>query len=180
MGLKDLDPIVVYEMTGDSDSFREKMTVADAVAEVRYDLENGKLSDCKINVEVDEDDYLKADFGKDYLYVKGPKGGLSTSVRETWTGKLRYEMVFENADGDEFTMTVDFYEDDDSLVCELTNSESDDSLQYKLSRIDKVTIKDLSTAEKIDEITAEQIEAEITKILNMMAPAKAAAPEAGK
>ena len=89
-------------------------------------------------------------------------------------------MVFENADGDEFTMTVDFYEDDDSLVCELTGSESDDSLQYKLSRIDKVTIKDLSTAEKIDEITAEQIEAEITKILNMMAPAKAAAPEAGK
>ena len=180
MGLKDLDPIVVYEMEGDSDSFREKMTVADAVAEVRYDLENGKLSDCKINVEVDEDDYLKADFGKDYLYVKGPKGGLSTSVRETWTGKLRYEMVFENADGDEFTMTVDFYEDDDSLVCELTGSESDDSLMFKLSRIDKVAIKDLSTAEKIDEITAEQIEAEIVKVLNMMAPAKAAAPEAGK
>ena len=180
MGLKDEDPVVVYEMAGALDSFREKMTVADAVAEVRYDLENGRINNCKINVDLDEDDYLKADFGRDYLYVKGPKGGISTSVRETWTGKIRYELYFENAAGDEFTMTVDFYEDDDSLVCELTGSESDDSLMFKLSRIDKVAIKDLSTAEKIDEITAEQIEAEIVKVLNMMAPAKAAAPEAGK
>jgi hypothetical protein len=59
---------------------------------------------------------LRADFGSDYLYVKGPKGGISTSVRETWTGKIRYELVAETAEGEQANIILDFYQDDDSLV----------------------------------------------------------------
>ena len=99
--------------------------------------------------------------------MKTSKGGISTSVRETWTGKTRYELVAETADGKESSVTVDFYEDEDSLVGELFTSESDQSAVFKISRIDKINIEDLSASEKINEITVEKIHDELKGLLKL-------------
>ena len=99
--------------------------------------------------------------------MKTSKGGISTSVRETWTGKLRYELVAETAEGNESSITVDFYQDGDSLVGEMFTSESDQSAAFKISRIDKINIEDLSASENINEITVEKINAELEGLMKL-------------
>jgi len=102
---------------------------------------------------IEGNEWMRMNFGPDYFYMKGPKGGISTSVRETWTGKIRYELVAETADGQQATVIFDCYQDGDDLVCEMNTSESDLPVLFKLSRIDKVNIEDLSASENINEIT---------------------------
>ena len=100
--------------------------------------------------------------------MKGPKGAISTTVRETWTGKIRYEVFAETAEGKEASIIVDFYQDGDSLVCELNSDDADQPAMFKISRIDKVNIEDLSTSENINEITVEKINAELESLLKMV------------
>ena len=120
------------------------------------------------------------DFGPDYLYIKGPKGGISTSVRETWTGKTRFELVAETAGGQETSVIVDFYQEDDCLVSELYTDKSDRTVMFKISRIDKVNIEDLSASEKITEITVDDIYAELGNLLKLAVPALTTDTETGK
>ena len=171
MGLKDEDSIIKYEFAVDPDSYKEKMTAGDSRTEIQMDIEDDKVTDGTINAVVDGDEVLSAEFGRDYLYMKGPRGGISTTVRETWTGKLRYEVFAENVDGEETSITLDFYEEEDSLVCELNVDDSDKSALFKLSRIDKLDLEDLSASKNIDEITVDKVYAELENIMKMMLPA---------
>ena len=171
MGLKDEDSIIKYEFAVDPDSYKEKMTAGDSRTEIQMDIEDDKVTDGTINAVVDGDEVLSAEFGQDYLYMKGPRGGISTTVRETWTGKLRYEVFAENVDGEETSITLDFYEEEDSLVCELNVDDSDKSALFKLSRIDKLDLEDLSASKNIDEITVDKVYAELENIMKMMLPA---------
>ncbi|MBQ9009904.1 MAG: hypothetical protein IJ088_11320 [Clostridia bacterium] len=174
LGFKDEDPLVVYEFAVAPDYYREKLTAGDSVADVRFNLENGQITSGKVVSVMDDKEELEAEFGPDYLYVKTPEGGISTSVRETWTGKLRYEFVAETAEGEESSIVVDYYEDDDSLVCELNTSESEDSALFKLSRIDKINVDDLSASKNINEITADMIKNELVSLLKMVVSATSA------
>lgn len=177
LAFTDEEPVMAYEISVSPDSFREKMTGEEKKAEVRFDFEDNKIQYGSIDIDVKGQDELNADFGPDYLYMKGPKGGISTSVRETWTGKTRYELVVETADGKESSLTVDFYEEDDSLICELKTDETDQSLMFKISRIDKLDIADLSASENVTEITEESIKAGFAKILQQILTAQPAASE---
>ena len=164
MGYPNEDPAVLYELTLNPYYYREKVTAGDSMAEVRANIDYGRITDGKLISVVEGKENLRVDFGPDYLYAKGPKGGISTSVRETWTGKIRYVLVAESAKGEEVALTFDFYEDGDSLVCEMFSGNAENSLKIKLSRIDRVDIRDLSTSEKINEITAEDIKAMLESI----------------
>ena len=159
-------PSMVYEFAVNPYTRWEKLTAGDSTAEIQLNIEDDQISNGRV-VVIEGNEELRADFGPDYLYVKGPKGGISTSVRETWTGKTRYELVAENAEGEEKSVTVDFYQDADSLVCELNSSESTQPAMLKLSRIDKLNIEDLSASENINEITVEKINAELENLLKL-------------
>jgi len=84
----------------------------------------------------------------------------------------------ETADGKEESITLDFYEDGDSLVCELMSGSSDQSAKFMLSRVDKLEIEDLSASQNITEITVEAIEAQLTSLLNMFKPTETTETEA--
>ena len=175
LGFQDADPLMVYEMAVNPSRFWEKVTAQNSEAEIRYDIEEGRLSGGFVKAVVEGNEELYAEFSPDYMYMKGANGGFFSSVRETWTGKIRYELVAETAQGAEASMTVDFYEDGDSLVCELRTGESDQSLMFKLSRIDRIDIEDLSAAENV-ELTEETLKAEFENILKTVLPAQTANP----
>ena len=179
LGFQDEDPFMVYEFSVNRYQYWEKLTAGDSKAEIKYDIDNYRITGGNILAVVEGKEQLKADFGTDYMYMKGPKGGISVSVRETWTGKARYELLAETANGEETFMFVDFYQDGDSLVCDMYSDKSDQTASFRISRIDKVAIDDLSAAEKITEITVEDINAVLNGFLKLLAPEKAA-PEAGK
>ena len=175
LGFQDADPLMVYEMAVNPSRFWEKVTAQNSEAEIRYDIDEGRLSGGFVKAVVEGNEELYAEFSPDYMYMKGANGGFFSSVRETWTGKIRYELVAETAQGAEASMTVDFYEDGDSLVCELRTGESDQSLMFKLSRIDRIDIEDLSAAENV-ELTEETLKAEFENILKTVLPAQTANP----
>ena len=66
--------------------------------------------------------------------------------------------------------------EDDSLICELRTGESDQSLMFKLSRIDRIDIEDLSAAENVTEITGDTLKAELENILKTVLPAQTTNP----
>ena len=169
LGFKNEDPFLVYELAVDQYSYREKLSSGDSYTDVQAYFEDNNISSAKVVSVIEGAEWMRMEAGPDYLYMRGPKGGISTSVRETWTGKTRYELVAETADGKEASVTVDFYEDGDSLVCELYSGESDQSAMFKISRIDRVDIQDLSASENINEITVEQIEGELESLLKAIA-----------
>lgn len=180
MGFKNEDPFMVYEFATNPSYYWERLSSGDSKSEVYYDIEDNRISGGKVLTVVDGNEELRASFGPDYLNMRGPKGGISTSVRETWTGKTRYELVAETADGAEATTTLDFYKDYDGLVCELYSNVSDQSAAYRITRIDKVDLEDLSASKNITEITVDSINAELENILKLAAPGQMAAANAGK
>ena len=104
------------------------------------------------------------------MVVKGPNGAISTTERETWTGKHRIELVVETADGEEARIINDFYQDDDeSLICELNSTGSDHPAIFRLSRIGKVNYEDLSASKNIIEFPADQVKALLPIFLAQMA-----------
>jgi hypothetical protein len=167
IGFKDEDPIMVHELAVEQDSYREKLTSGDSMTETRMEFEDGAISSGNVLTVIEGNEALRAEFDPRYLFMRGPKGSISATVRETWTGKTRYELIAETAEGEESSITVDFYQEDDSLVCELFTSEPDQSAVFRISRIDKVDIKDLSASENINEITAEQIKAELEPLMKL-------------
>ena len=167
IGFKDEDPIMVHELAVEQDSYREKLTSGDSMTEVRMELEDGAFNSGNVLTVIEGNEALRAEFGPHYMFMRGPKGSVSATVRETWTGKTRYELIAETAEGEESSITVDFYQEDDSLVCELYTSEPDQAAVFRISRIDKVDIKDLSASENINEITVEQIEAELEPLMKL-------------
>ncbi|MGX8679747.1 MAG: hypothetical protein ACQGQO_11685, partial [Sphaerochaetaceae bacterium] len=171
LGFKDEEPFLVHEFAVNPDSYREKLTAGDSMTDIQMYFENEQIIGGKVLTVIEGNEWLRVEAGPDYLYMKGPNGGISTSVRETWSGKTRYELVAETADGQESTVILDFYQDEDSLVAELGTNESDRTVQFKLSRIDKVNIEDLSASEDINEITLEKINAELEKLLKLVIPA---------
>lgn len=169
LGFKNEAPLMVYEFAVNPNYYWEKLTAGDSMTEILLDYDDGEISRGQVTVVLEGKEELMASFGPNYLYMKGPKGGISTSVRETWTGKIRYELFAETAEGEESSLILDFYQEDDSLVCELYTGESDQSVMFKISRIDKVDIKDLSASENINEITVEKVNAELEPLLKMFA-----------
>ena len=167
IGFKDEDPVMVHELAVEQDSYREKLTSGDSMTETRMEFEDGAISSGNVLTVIEGNEALRAEFDPRYLFMRGPKGSISATVRETWTGKTRYELIAETAEGEESSITVDFYQEDDSLVCELFTSEPDQSAVFRISRIDKVDIKDLSASENINEITAEQIKAELEPLMKL-------------
>ena len=167
LGIKDEAPLLTYELSVDPDSTHETLFSGDSRTDVQVNFEDEMIDTGSILCVIEGNELMRMNFGPDYFYMKGPKGGISTSVRETWTGKIRYELVAETADGQESTIIFDFYEDGDSLVCEMNTSGSDQPVCFKISRIDKVDIKDLSASENINEITVEQIEAELEPLMKL-------------
>ena len=178
-GFKDEDPALVYEFSVSPDHYWEKLSSGEDMAEINLGFDENKVSDGNI-VVVAGGEEIKMDFGQDYLNVKGPKGGISTSVRETWTGKQRFELYAETAEGQEDSIIIDFYDDDDSLICELSSDKADNSLKLKLSRIDKVEIEDLTASQNITEITENKITEELESLMKTVMPTAETAPEAGK
>ena len=167
LGFKDEDPFLVHETEVYPTYYHEKLSSGDSKTEVWVEYENNEAKNGKIVTVIEGEEYMKVDFGPDYFYMKGPKGGISTSVRETWTGKTRYEIVAENEKGEESSVTIDFYEDwNGNLVCELNSSDNNESAKYMVSRIDKLNIEDLSAAKNLNEITVNSINAELDKLLN--------------
>lgn len=165
LGFKDEDPLMVYELAADQYSYSEKLTAGDSMAEVYASIEDNRVVSGRVVGVIEGTEALRVEFGPDYLYMKGPKGGFSTSVRMTWTGKTRYELVGETADGEQDHIIVDFYEDDDSLICELNTNKSDEPAMFKISRIDRADIEDLSASKDINEITVDKINAELESLL---------------
>ena len=180
LGFQNEDPLMVYEFAVNPYFYGEKLTAGDSFAEVNCEIENNRLSSGKVVTVLEGKEELRMDFGPDYLYIKGPKGGISTSVRETWTGKTRFELVAETAGGQETSVIVDFYQEDDCLASELYTDKSDRTVMFKISRIDKVNIEDLSASEKITEITVDDIYAELGNLLKLAVPALTTDTETGK
>ena len=180
IGFKDAEPFAVYEMAVNQDSFWEKLNSMGSVAEIRYDFEDGRPSEGFVSINVMDKGEFYAEFGQDYLYAKGPKGCVSASILETWTGKVRCELYVETAEGKENSLVVDVYEDEDSLTCEVKVNDAEDSLKLKLSRIDRIEIEDLTASENITDITEDMLKAEVAKFLMTLVPTVTAAPEADK
>lgn len=172
LGIKDEAPLLTYELTVDPDSTHETLISGDSRTDVQVNFEDEMVDNGSILCVIEGNESMRMSFGPDYFYMKGPKGGISTSVRETWTGKIRYELVAETADGQESTIIFDFYEDGDSLVCEMNTSGSDQPVCFKISRIDKVNIADLSASKKVDEITVEGINAEMESLVKAIVQGK--------
>jgi hypothetical protein len=177
MGFEKEDPFMVYEFIVNPYYYWERLSSGESKSELYYEIEDNRISSGNVLTVIDGNEELRADFAPDHLYMKGPKGGISTSVRETWTGKTRFEVVAETAEGEESSFTMDFYEESDSLVCEMygKNSESSESAMFKISRIDKVDVEDLSASKDITEITVDSINAELENLLKLVAPETAAA-----
>ena len=83
---------------------------------------------------------------EDFL-TRGPKDKLSPDTYfKTETECQLYTNNFYTI----LPVATDFYQEDDSLVCELYTSEPDQAAVFRISRIDKVDIKDLSASENIN------------------------------
>ena len=175
MGFEKEDPFMVYEFIVNPYYYWERLSSGNSKSELYYEIEDNRITSGNVLTVIDGNEELRADFGLDHVNVKGPNGGISSSVRETWTGKTRYQLVAETADGAEATVTADFYEDGDSLVCELYSNLSDQSAIYKISRVDKADIPDLSVSKNLTEITVDSINAEFENLLKLMAPETMAA-----
>ena len=165
LGFKDEDPMLVYELAVDEDSYNEKLSSGNSKTEVKMDYDEKQISEAEVTAEIEGQEWMKAYFTPDSIYMKGPNGAISTSVRETWLGTIRYELVAENPQGEEYKVAVDFYEDGDSLVAELNATGSDKPAMFKMSRIDKLNIENLGAAKDINEITVEKINAELENLL---------------
>lgn len=165
LGFKDEDPFLVYELAVDQYSYHEKLSSGDSNTDVQVYFENNQINSGKVTTVIEGQEWMRVEAAPDYLYMKGPKGAISTSVRETWTGKTRYELVVETAEGEEASVYVDFYEDGDSLVCELSSDKADQSAMFKVSRIDKLALDDLSASGNINEITTDQVKAGLKELL---------------
>lgn len=165
MGFKDEDPILVQELAIGPDSYSQKLSAGESFAEVRATFEEDRMTRGDVLAMIEGKEEMRTIFSPDYLYVKGPKGSLTASARETWTGKTRFELEVESAEGTISTIIVDFYEENDSLVCELHSSDSEDAAKFSISRIDKTDIDDLSASENIIEITVEKIKEEMENLL---------------
>jgi hypothetical protein len=179
LGFENEAPFMVYEFAVNEYRYWEKMTVGDSMAEMLGEIENNRLVSGRVITVINGVEQMRANFGPDYISMKGPKGSFSFTVRETWTGKTRYETTVENTFGDEITITEDFYEENDSLVCEMYTNKSFESVKLKLSRVDKINYEDLSAAEKITEITANDIDAGLEKFAKLAKPAISAAVKLG-
>ena len=153
LGIKGEAPLLVYELSVSPDSTRETLNSGDSRTDVQFNFEDGLVDSGSVLCMSEGNEAIRMNFGPDYFYMRGPKGGISTSVRETWTGKIHYEVVAETADGQESTIIFDCYEDADSLVCEMNADDSVEPVCFKLSRIDKVNVEDLSASKNVNEIT---------------------------
>ncbi|MER2144236.1 MAG: hypothetical protein ABS888_10565, partial [Eubacteriales bacterium] len=100
IGFKDEDPIMVHELAVEQDSYREKLTSGDSMTEVRMELEDGAFNSGNVLTVIEGNEALRAEFGPHYMFMRGPKGSVSATVRETWTGKTRYELNAETAEGE--------------------------------------------------------------------------------
>ena len=155
LGIKGEAPLLVYELSVNPYSSRETLSSGDSRTEAQLAFDGELIDSGSVLTEIEGSEWMRMNFGPDYFFMKGPNGAISTSVRETWTGKIRYELVAETADGQQATVIFDCYQDDDSLVCEMNTSESDTPVRFKLSRIDRVNIEDLSASENVNEITVD-------------------------
>ena len=155
LGIKDEEPLLVHELSVNPNSSREALSAGNSKTDVQLSFDGEQIDAGSVLSVIEDSEWMRMNFGPDYFFMKGPKGAISTSVRETWTGKIRYEVVAETADGQQATVIFDCYEDDDSLVCEMNTSESDQPVRFKLSRIDRVNIEDLSASKNVNEITFE-------------------------
>lgn len=183
LGQKDEEAKLVYELAVSPYYYGEKMTLGDSYTELTLTgFEKDKFGGKgKLATVINGKEELSAEFSPEALYVWGPTGGFSITARETWTGKTRYEMHVANAEGETSGLVVDFYEEEDSMICEMRNSETAPAAQIKFGRIDKINIDDLSGMANLTEITAEMIEQELMNIMQSLLPAPAAAEaEAGK
>jgi hypothetical protein len=180
LGAKDEDPFMVYEFSVSPGYYKDKLTVGDdSYTDLRLGLNDYRINSGDVTTVIDGKELLYADFGPAYINIKGPNGGISSSIRETWTGKTRFELYVESDKGEDAHLIIDAYEEDDSLVVEIQDANSDGpSLLYKISRIDKIDIADLSAAENVTEITAEMITNMLESLLKLAKPADAS--EAGK
>lgn len=167
LGIEGEEPFMVYEAAVSPYFYEERMTSGNSVSDVTYTIKNNRVSGGRVITVLDGREELRAEFGSDYLFAKGPNGSVSTTVRETWLGKTRYELIAETAAGETARLIVDFYEDNDSLVCELIlPDESDETLMFKISRIDKAAMDDLSASGNITEIPADQVSAVLKALSN--------------
>lgn len=180
LGFQNEDPFMVYDFAVNQYNYWEKLTAGDSCVEINGEFNEGRLRSCKVVTVLEGKEEMKMEFGSDYLYIKGPKGGLSTSVRETWTGKARFELVAENAKGEESTVIVDFYQDEDSLISELYSDKADQTVLFKISRIEKANFDDLTAAQNINELTVDGIYTELGNLLKNAIPALNNTTEAGK
>lgn len=177
MGYADEDSFLVYETTVNPDYYSEKLTSGEDVAEVEFNLTEGRITSGKLYVAEKGEEQINLDFSQTHMNLRGPKGGISTSVRETWTGKLRYEMYIETAEGKEGNLIIDFYEDDDALICDIRSSESEHTDTFRLVRVDKVEMDELTKSAKCVEITEDVINKVIDMVIKSV---PTAAPETAK
>ena len=168
LGFADKDPLMVYELEVSPYSYSEKLTSGDSRTETQLSFKNNMVNSGKAVTVIEDNETLRMDFGPDYMYMWSPNGSLSTTVRETWTGKIRYEVIGETAEGKESRTVIDFYQEDDSLVCDMYDDDSDDSATFRISRIDKTNIEDLSASKNIREITADQLDREMGSLMGMV------------
>lgn len=169
LGFKDEDPLLVYELGVNQNAYHEKLSSGNSMTEADMEFEGEQVNRGRVVCMIEGAEWMRFEISPDYFYMRGPKGAISTSVRETWSGKIRYELVAENSEGKQASVIFDFYEEDDSLVCEMSTYDSDNTATLKISRIDKVDIQDLSTAENLNEITVEKINDELGGLLKALA-----------
>ena len=179
LGFENEDPFMVYEYAMNQYRYREKMTVGDSMESIFAEIEDNQLISGSVVSIINGVEVVKANFGPDHLAIKGTWGSINTIIRETLTGKIRYELVVENADRDELTITMDYYQDDDSLVCEMYTGNSFETVKFRLSRIDKIDIEDLSTAEKITEITVDDTNAVLESVAKLAEQTNATGAKVG-
>ena len=165
LGFKDEDPFLVYELSVDQYAYHEKLSSGDTMTEVDMEFDGNLVNKGKVVTVIEGTEWMRMEVGPDYFYMKGPKGAISTTVRETWSGKIRYEVFAETAEGKQATIIFDFFEEEDSLICEMSTPESEQTATIKISRIEKTDIQDLSTAENLNEITIEKINDELADVL---------------
>jgi hypothetical protein len=149
---KDEDPIMMHELEVTPDYYGERMSSGTSSSEVQMYLEENRLSGAQVLTVIEGDEELRAYFEPDYTFIRGPEGAVSITEHETWTGKYRVETVIESADGEEARIVNDFYQDDDnSLVWEMYSTGDDDPAVFRLSRINKGNVEDLSASKNITE-----------------------------
>ena len=137
------------------------------------DVENGEVEFAVCLGFKDEDSFLVYEFAVNpYAYSEKLTAGNS------WA-EINCE-IENNRISSGKIVTVDFYQDGDSLVSELYTNQSDRMVQFKISRIDKVDIEDLSASEKITEITVDDIYNGLGALLKLAFPGLTTETETAK